>query len=138
MIDITKIKVRGYHIDSYGHVNNTRYLEFLEEARWNIKDRHLQFFNQHDEKYGLVVVNNNINYKASAFLGNELKIESQVIKIGTKSVIFQHDIFTETTNLHIISAKVTFVFFNRYKNQSEHIPDELRKNLKNLTKKKEP
>ena len=28
------IKVRGYHLDLYGHVNNARYLEFLEEARW--------------------------------------------------------------------------------------------------------
>lgn len=27
----TPIKVRGYHIDLYSHVNNARYLEFLEE-----------------------------------------------------------------------------------------------------------
>ena len=32
---ITAIKVRGYHADLYGHVNNARYLELLEEARWN-------------------------------------------------------------------------------------------------------
>ncbi|MEP8710355.1 hypothetical protein ABKV66_22685, partial [Enterobacter hormaechei] len=30
----TQIKVRGYHLDVYQHVNNARYLEFLEEARW--------------------------------------------------------------------------------------------------------
>jgi len=30
----TYIKVRGYHLDFYQHVNNARYLEFLEEARW--------------------------------------------------------------------------------------------------------
>ncbi|SQA97049.1 Long-chain acyl-CoA thioesterase FadM [Cedecea neteri] len=30
----THIKVRGYHMDVYQHVNNARYLEFLEEARW--------------------------------------------------------------------------------------------------------
>jgi thioesterase-3 len=27
--------VRGYHLDLFGHVNNARYLEFLEEARWD-------------------------------------------------------------------------------------------------------
>lgn len=35
----TQIKVRGYHLDVYQHVNNARYLEFLEEARgmgWKI------------------------------------------------------------------------------------------------------
>jgi thioesterase-3 len=31
----TKIKVRGFHLDVYQHVNNARYLEFLEEARWD-------------------------------------------------------------------------------------------------------
>ena len=31
----TQIKVRGYHLDVYQHVNNARYLEFLEEARWH-------------------------------------------------------------------------------------------------------
>ncbi len=29
-----KLTVRNYHLDGYGHVNNARYLEFLEEARW--------------------------------------------------------------------------------------------------------
>lgn len=28
------LKVRGYHVDVFGHVNHARYLEFLEEARW--------------------------------------------------------------------------------------------------------
>ncbi len=30
----TQIKVRGYHLDVYQHVNNARYPEFLE-ARWD-------------------------------------------------------------------------------------------------------
>jgi thioesterase-3 len=27
----TKIKVRGYHLDVYQHVNNARYLDFLKK-----------------------------------------------------------------------------------------------------------
>ncbi len=27
----TQIKVRGYHLDVYQHVNNARYLEFLRK-----------------------------------------------------------------------------------------------------------
>ena len=30
------IKVRGYHLNLFRHVNNARYLEFLEDARWSI------------------------------------------------------------------------------------------------------
>lgn len=31
---IAEIEIRGYHCDAYGHVNNARYLELLEESRW--------------------------------------------------------------------------------------------------------
>ena len=36
----TTIRIRGYHLDGYGHVNNARYLEFLEEARWAYFEQH--------------------------------------------------------------------------------------------------
>lgn len=29
------VRVLNYHLDGYGHVNNARYLEFLEAARWH-------------------------------------------------------------------------------------------------------
>lgn len=37
----TLIKVRGYHLDIYQHVNNARYLEFLEEGRWAAFEKNL-------------------------------------------------------------------------------------------------
>ena len=133
MIDINKIKVRGYHIDSYGHVNNTRYLEFLEETRWILKDKYFQYFDGHHKEYGLVVVNNTIDYYAPAFLGEILKIETSILKIGTKSVQFLHKMVNDETNQLITSTKATFVFFNHKKNISEKIPEKLIKNFKILT-----
>ena len=38
MVHRIEIKIRGYHLDLFGHVNNARYLEFLEEARWAMFD----------------------------------------------------------------------------------------------------
>ncbi len=38
MIHTTEIKIRGYHLDLYGHVNHARYLEFLEDARWGMME----------------------------------------------------------------------------------------------------
>ena len=34
----TDINIRGYHIDVFGHMNNARYLELMEEARWRYID----------------------------------------------------------------------------------------------------
>ena len=41
MIPCGEIKVRGFHIDIFSHVNNARYLEFMEEARWFIIDKYI-------------------------------------------------------------------------------------------------
>ena len=44
MLPETIIKVHGYHLDVYQHVNNARYLEFLEEARWNALEDGMPLF----------------------------------------------------------------------------------------------
>jgi len=38
MKSTVQIKVRNYHLDRFGHVNNARYLEFLEEGRWTYSE----------------------------------------------------------------------------------------------------
>lgn len=59
----TQIKVRGYHLDVYQHVNNARYLEFLEEARWDGLENSDSFQWMTARNIAFVVVNININYR---------------------------------------------------------------------------
>jgi len=63
MSNATIIKVRGYHLDVYQHVNNARYLEFLEEARWQWLEDHGAFDWMMKEAIAFMVVNLNINYR---------------------------------------------------------------------------
>lgn len=71
----TPIKVRGYHLDLYGHVNNARYLEFLEEARWAYFEatHGLEWFTE--SGLAFVVVNININYRRPAFMNEQLVVD---------------------------------------------------------------
>jgi hypothetical protein len=39
-----EIRVRGFHLDQFGHVNNVRYPEILEEARYDFFDQFPGFF----------------------------------------------------------------------------------------------
>lgn len=68
MSNATIIKVRGYHLDVYQHVNNARYLEFLEEARWQWLEDHGAFDWMMKEAIAFMVVNLNINYRRGAVL----------------------------------------------------------------------
>lgn len=65
----TFIKVRGYHLDVYQHVNNARYLEFLEEARWEWLENEAGFRWMTENNIAFIVVNININYRSPAVLG---------------------------------------------------------------------
>jgi len=129
MISNIQIKIRGYHLDLYGHVNNTRYLEFLEEARWTIKEKYFDFPDKHDEGFGFVVVNTNINYRNYAQLGDTLEIRSTISHIGKKSAVFRHEIYLIGSDKLIADADVTFVIIDRNTGKAMPIEGEWRTRL---------
>jgi thioesterase III len=112
MKTIVEIKVRGYHIDHFNHVNNARYLEFLEEGRWAYSEKNNLIHLFHKNGISHVTVNININYRKSAFVGQVLRIETAVVRKGRKSVTMQQKILLNDTDTLIADAEVTNVFLN--------------------------
>lgn len=118
MSHTTTIKVRGYHLDVYQHVNNARYLEFLEEARWSY------FEDSGDVEYctslgiAFVLVNMNINYRAPALMGHTLAIQTKAVSIGQKSAVFHQAIYVQGTQQLIADADVTFVLLDMKTNRA--------------------
>ena len=104
-----KIKVRGYHLDMYQHVNNARYLEFLEEARWHYVESKLDLQGWIKDGLGFVVVNININYRKPASLNQILEIKSEMSKISHRSATIKQEIFLDGTTILIADVMVTFV-----------------------------
>ena len=104
-----KIKVRGYHLDMYQHVNNARYLEFLEEARWHLIESQLDLKDWKRRGLGFVVVNININYRKPASLDQVLEIRSNFSRLNVKSATIEQKIYLDNTDILIADAEVTFV-----------------------------
>ena len=109
----SKIKVRGFHLDVYQHVNNARYLEFLEEARWAYLEESgdIEYF----QSLGLawVIVNININYRAAATMGQTLEIKTQLSRVGGKSAVFHQEIRVQDTEIVVADANMTFVVMDQ-------------------------
>lgn len=105
---VIEIKVRGYHLDLFGHVNNARYLEFLEEGRWAFADQHLDLLEW--QKRGIIfsVVNININYRRPALMGDVLEVRTSVTRLGKASAVMHQDIFLKGTEKPVADADVTF------------------------------
>jgi thioesterase-3 len=109
----TEIKVRGYHLDLYGHVNNARYLEFLEEARWGFTEEYgsIEAFSQ--AGLAFVIVNININYRRAALMGEQLVIETAMQKIGSRSAVIHQLVKLQDSDTVVAEADVTFVIYSQ-------------------------
>ncbi|MDH0342624.1 acyl-CoA thioesterase [Chromobacterium haemolyticum] len=128
----TKIKVRGYHLDLYGHVNNARYLEFLEEARWNYFESRgdLPWFLQ--SGLALVVVNINIDYRYPATMGDELVIETGVKSIGTRSAVMHQRVSLAGSGKLVAEADVTFAVFDAKQGKAVALDGKLKELLEQM------
>ncbi len=125
----TVIKVRGYHLDLYQHVNNARYLEFLEEARWNYLEDSgdLAYFAQH--KLAWIIANININYRDAAKMGDTLEISTCFSKIGSKSAVVKQVITYQGSEKVVADADITIVCLDIRTGKPLPIEGELRQRL---------
>ncbi len=104
-----EIKVRGYHTDVFGHVNHARYIEFMEEGRWDYfeKNNLLELFAR---GINHAVVNININYYREAKIGEVLRIETEIKETKERSFIIKQNIYSGNNSSPITSADFTEVF----------------------------
>nr|WP_314263456.1 YbgC/FadM family acyl-CoA thioesterase [uncultured Moellerella sp.] len=127
----SKVKVIGYHIDVFRHVNNARYLEFYEIDRWAWGEKYK--IEQWSIAHGIamVAVNINVNYHLGAVLGDELTINSRLKSIGEKSAVFYQQITRERDGvIELVSdATMISVLIDLATHKSIVINDELRSKL---------
>ncbi|QZN97954.1 acyl-CoA thioesterase [Symbiopectobacterium purcellii] len=125
----TFITVRGFHIDVYQHVNNARYLEFMEEARWQWLENlpAFQWMQQHGIAF--IVVNININYRTSAVLGDVLRIESTLLHLNAKSGVISQKMVRTTDEALVVDATLTFVCIDLTTQKALPLEGELLKHL---------
>ncbi|MGB3209349.1 MAG: thioesterase family protein [Desulforhopalus sp.] len=106
---LTEIKVRGYHADFYGHVNNARYLEFFEEDRWAHLESKIDLKKWAIQGIIFLVVNINVNYRRAVSVGESLAVTTALEKIGNRSVVLKQQIFLKNSDDVAADALVTFV-----------------------------
>ena len=110
---LTEIKVRGYHADFYGHVNNARYLEFLEEDRWAWLEAKADLVDWAKKGYTFVIVNININYRKVVNVGTRILVSTQVEQITNRSMVLKQEVLIKKTKEVAADALVTYVVLGK-------------------------
>jgi len=116
-----KFVVRGYELDSFGHVNSAVYLNYLEQARWDIIEQ-LGLL-KHFKETGnfLVLVENKIKYIHELNIFNKVYIETSMSRPGF-FVEFKQNIFLQDTNKKIAKSFAKCLFVDKNRNPLD-IPD---------------
>ena len=112
MIHTIELKIRGYHLDLFGHVNNARYLEFLEEARWAAFEKTVDLEQMARRGRAFTVVNININYRKPALMNDVLRVETRIAEWRRRSAVVRQEVINIQSGETVADADVTFVIFD--------------------------
>jgi len=80
-----KILVEGEHIDGLGHVNNTQYIQWCEQAAWAHSaslGMNLDVYQALDR--AMAVVRAEFNYSKAAYIGDELVVGTWLTSMDNK------------------------------------------------------
>lgn len=121
--------VRSYDLDSFGHVNNAIYLNYLEAARCEyMKQRGLSF--NDFERWGAFpfVGRVEIKYKSPAKADDILEIKAHIHSWRRSSFMIDYDIYNQTTEKRCATAKMLFVYVDR-NSKLTPVPEEFREKM---------
>lgn len=118
-----EFKVRSYECDSYSHVNNAVYVNYLEMGRMDFLNQ-IGFDYEGIIKAGyfLFVTHVDIKYIASAHLNDEMIIETESVKLGAISGDFHQKIMKKDGTL-CAEATVTWCSVNAESGRPAKIPE---------------
>ncbi|MCX6170443.1 MAG: thioesterase family protein [Ignavibacteriales bacterium] len=132
-MDITNYKhkivevVRFHEVDILGVCNNAVYFNYFEDAR-------IKYMQDIKKNFGLmeilegnsffIMVHNNCDYIASAYMDDELNIYTRIEFIKNTSFGFKHIVENNNTGKIIARGGGVVVHINRATNKSIPIPNE--------------
>ena len=104
-----RIKVRSHDLDSFGHVNNAIYFNYLEEARCEyLEQRGLSFNNFQEWQAFAFVVGAEIRYKSPAKYGDVLEVRGCFSEMRRTSFVIDYEIYNLTSDRVGASARMSF------------------------------
>jgi len=125
----TPIKVRYGDLDAQWHVNHTRFLTYMEQARLEYI-MHLGLF---DGKSFLdlraIVADAHISYLAPIMLGQNIRVGTRTRKIGNKSMVYEYAIEDADSGSVLARGEIVSVAYNFREQKSVPVPDEWRKRI---------
>ena len=121
----THIAVSWGDMDAMGHVNNAKYVSYLEEARvrWLVTVPGISL----QDRIAPVVAATNVNYRAPIVWPNDIVVELFVERLGNSSVTIGHRIVGgKDGNTLYSDGNVVVVWMDTQTGRSAPLPEAVR------------
>ena len=127
-----RVEVRFGDTDAMGHTNNSRFLTYCESARiayWETVTGEPFALATHGQQESMILAEIRVTFRAQAFFGDVLTVESRVARIGRTSFTLEHRITAQASANGparlVAVAEGVQVLFDYESDRPRVIPDEL-------------
>jgi len=125
-----QVIVRFGETDALGHINNTSYFIYLEEAR--IRFIEALGYQMDSGNWNFILASTKCDFINQGYFDQSLLIKTYVSKIGNKSFQLKHDIICSKTNKLLAKGNAIMVYFDFEKQKSELLPNLLKEKLQSF------
>lgn len=123
-----QVQARFGETDALGHINNTSYFVYLEEAR--IRFFESLGYNMELDDWKFILASTKCDFISQGYFDQLLTVKTYVSRIGTKSFELEHDIVCSQTNELIAKGNAIIVHYDFKNQRSEVLPELLKEGLK--------
>jgi acyl-CoA thioester hydrolase len=126
---VIPIKIRYGDLDPQWHVNNARYLTFLEQARTEYLQRLGLWDGEDFLKIGIILADVHLAFQSPVYLNQNVVVGIRTVHIGNKSIRFEYQIEDEDTGKSLARAETVVVHYDYEQLASTPVPDDWRKKI---------
>ena len=121
-----KVEARWGDMDGLRHINNAKYLTFLETARLEYLSTLGIDINRWDSKKSVILASMKIDYHKQSSYPNIYEIGCKISRIGNKSFDIFNAIFESSSNNLILTGTFTIVCFDYHLQKTISVPDSIK------------
>jgi acyl-CoA thioester hydrolase len=121
------VRVRTYELDSFGHVNNAVYLNYLEEARSEfLKQMGHSFHDFARLGVQLVIIESHVRYVSPSRYGDEIEVRARFRDVRAATAVIDYRLTERASGRLIALAETKGAFVDAATGRPRRAPEEFR------------
>jgi acyl-CoA thioester hydrolase len=126
------IEVRYGDLDPQGHVNNAKYLTYMEQARVGYIRRLGVWKGDSFLDIGIILADARVTFRSPILFGMDVRVGVRVTKLGNKSLTMQYRLENGVAGLELATGESVLVAYDYRSAQTIPVPGEWRAAIREL------